>query len=172
MGQIIAFRPPQVQPRPVNPSAQAGEIVDTVTRRKRKQLARQQPESETATAKNGRLRKQRWRAWHAASARVGYYEAALAMVRAIAIAQTADIAEGLQHKPVDHSVYSRMLADCRQAEKAKFLTPASRIQDVEWKRRILASAQFKYLELPPHRAQQIIDDDLEFLASHPFRKSK
>lgn len=177
MSNIIAFQSSSARPNPVpsNPSfglppenvrAFTGSIREPV----KIELAPSKPE--TATARNLRLRKQRSRAWYAAWARVGYYEAAMAMHSAIGVAQRADIDEGRYHNPSDCEAYYTMLASHRRAKKAQLLTPASRLSDVEWKRKTMASAQFKFLELSPLRAQQIIDEDLEFLASHPVRKAK
>jgi hypothetical protein len=52
------------------------------------------------------------------------------------------------------------------------LRPASRLSDVEWKRRQLGQNRFKYSGLSEERARQAISEDMAFLDAHPVKKAK
>jgi hypothetical protein len=53
----------------------------------------------------------------------------------------------------------------------RLLTPAPTLADVAWKRAKIKSDEFKRLPITLARAEQMIADDLAFLAAHPTRRA-
>ncbi len=93
------------------------------------------------------------------------------MHHAICIVQRHDLAEGDAHPELDYAEHHKLLERYRAAQAAQILTPAPRLDAIDWKRKQLASGQFQYTGLALKRVEHIIEQDLEFLRSHPTRRN-
>lgn len=169
MTNIVVFRPAPARPVPaLNPSYyEPAEIVHVSWGAP----AHPAPEPATETARNLCLRRQRNAAWETGMARVRYYAAALDMEHAITCAQNRELPEGRNHPRRDFEARLEILARYRAALAEQILRPASRLSEVEWKRRQIGLDTFKYCRLPDERAQRAIAEDMAFLADHPVRKT-
>jgi hypothetical protein len=124
----------------------------------------------TETAKNGKLREQRYKTWRMAEAATRYWRIRLDFDRAVSDAQRMEIPEGRNH-PVDDSKDRQLLKCWREARVRQLLTPASHAAHVAWKQAALAGGQHQYTDVKPERIERAIADDLAFLAAHPVRQS-
>lgn len=170
MTNIVVFRPAPARPVPVlNPSYyEPAEIVHVSWGAP----AQPAPEPATETARNLYLRRLRRAAWTAGMARVNYYAAALEMEHAIKCVQNQELSEGRNHPRIDYEARMEIVRQYRAAIAEQILRPASRLSDVEWKRRQIGLDTFIYCRISDERAQRAIAEDMAFLADHPVRKLK
>lgn len=66
----------------------------------------------------------------------------------------------------------RLVDKWREAVVKQLLTPAPDLAAITWKRAKLASRDFSYLPIKAERVEQIIANDIEFLAAHPMRRKR
>jgi hypothetical protein len=125
----------------------------------------------TETAKNGKLREQRYQAWRKAEAATRYWRVRLDLHSAVAVAQRMEIPEGQYQPDADEKDRNSTLARSREALVRQFLTPASHTAHVAWKQNALARGHYEYTGLSAERLKCAIADDLAWLAAHPVRHS-
>jgi hypothetical protein len=127
----------------------------------------------TETARNGKLREQRYQTWREAEAATRYWRARLDLDRAVVDAQRLEIPEGRNHPAIgsehQHSKDQQLVKGWREALVRQLLTPASHTAHVAWKQNVLARGRYKYSGLNAERLERAIADDLAFLAAHPVR---
>jgi hypothetical protein len=121
----------------------------------------------TETARNGRLRKERFEIWRAAEAATRYWRLRLDFESALSHAQNMEIPEGRYHPVVDHKDRYPMVGKWREALVRQLLTPAPDTRSVAWKQMTLASRRYRYVK--SEQIERAIADDLAFLAAHPVR---
>ena len=124
------------------------------------------------TAKNLRMRNERWGAWREAETIRQYWAARLEMESEISRVQSHDLPEGDNHPPHDPNERWEMLANWRQAIVQQLFTPAPDVASVAWKKTALAAGQHKYTDIKTGRIERAIADDAAFIAAHPVRQSK
>jgi hypothetical protein len=169
MTNIVAFRPPQARPVPLlNLSYEPAEIVHVSWG----PIVQQSRELTTATARNLHLRRQRREAWNAGMTRVNYYRAALDMEHAIGSVRRWGVPEARNHPKYDVDARSEILRRYRAAIGDQILRPASRLADVDWKRKQIGLATFKYCGMTDECAQRAISEDIAFLTAHPVKRAK
>jgi hypothetical protein len=125
----------------------------------------------SATAGNGRLRKERHEVWRMAEAATRYWRVRLDFEDAVSWAQRMEIPEGGFHPAVDPDYRRPMVGKYRAALVKQLLTPAWDVASVKWKQMALASGQHRYADVKSERIERAIADDLAFLAAHPVRRS-
>jgi hypothetical protein len=125
----------------------------------------------STTAENGRLRDRRRDAWRMADSIRSYWQARLKFENAIACAQNNDAPEGRSHPPYDNDDRWAILAKYREAIAQQLLTPAPDTAAIVWKRAALKSGQHQYTGVKTERIERAIASDVEFLATHPTRRS-
>jgi hypothetical protein len=127
----------------------------------------------SATAANGRLRKERGDAWWAAWAATRYWRARLKFEDAISTVQRGGLPEGDSHPAVDPDDRRPMVEKWRAALVRQLLTPAPHAAAVKWKQTELAKSkgQIRLTDVKPERIECAITEDLAFLAAHPVRQS-
>ncbi|MDA9396399.1 hypothetical protein WN73_38470 [Bradyrhizobium sp. CCBAU 45394] len=158
MATIIKFAPrPRSNDTPPEPNV-------------RRIFLRREKRAQTATAQNQNLRARRFDAWVDADRQLAYWDARLELWSAIRCAQMRDVPEGDLHPEVHYSERHALQQRRDEALARKLLTPAHSTAAVEWKRRLLGNGKFKPSGLSAQRLQYAIDQDQEFLASHPARK--
>lgn len=123
------------------------------------------------TARNAQLRRERHEAWHVAFLRMRYWEAAVTLHHRISCVQKMGAPEGRNHSPIDPNDLHTLVANREAATAHLLLTPAPRLDAVQWKRKILASGR-RCGALTAAEIEAAIAEDEEFLASHPLRQSK
>jgi hypothetical protein len=128
--------------------------------------------SSSATAENGRLRKERHEVWQMAEAATRYWRVRIDFQSAVSWAQRMEIPEGRLH-PSDPEERDRMpmVERYRAALVKQLLTPAWDANSVKWKQAALARGDLCYTGVKPERVERAIADDLAFLAAHPTRRS-
>jgi hypothetical protein len=126
----------------------------------------------TETHQNLKARERRNDAWQAARAATDYWKARMRMHDAIYVVQDRGLPEGRLDPEHDHDERMHLVAYYRAAIARQFLTPAPRLDAVEWKRKKLAAGEHKYTGLKPERIEFAIAQDLEFLALHPTRRQR
>jgi hypothetical protein len=129
------------------------------------------PKAGSATAENGRLRKERYEVWRMAEAATGYWRVRIDFEGAVGWAQRMEIPEGNFHPDVDPADHMPMVDKWRAALVKQLLTPAPDGVSVKWKQMALARGQHRYTDVKPERIERAISEDLEFLAAHPVRRS-
>jgi len=65
----------------------------------------------------------------------------------------------------------RLIGKYRAALVQKLLTPAPTGADIAWKRAAFNAGQHRYPDVKPERIERAIDDDVEYLRTHPTRRS-
>jgi hypothetical protein len=125
----------------------------------------------TETCKNFRLRESRRDVWRTADARRDYWHARLKFEDAIASVQNHDTPEGRSHPPHDHDDRWEILATYREAFARQLLTPAPDTAAIAWKRAALNTGKHQYTGITIERLERAIASDVEFLATHPTRRS-
>jgi hypothetical protein len=132
------------------------------------------PPPATETAKDHRLRQLRGDAWRTADNTTRYWRARLDWNDALGGAQRQHIGDANSFPACDDSGQGRqaLLDNRRAALVQQMLTPAPNVYAVEWKRKQLSAAQFRYVDVSPERLRRAIDADAEWLAAHPSKKSK
>ena len=138
---------------------------------RRQERSHQIEDGLTETCKNFRLRDQRRNAWRTADARRDYWHARLKFEDAIWDAQNNDAPEGRSHPPHDHDDRWAILAKYREAVTQQLLTPAPDTAAIAWKRAALKAGQHEYTGVKTERIERAIASDVEFLATHPARRS-
>jgi hypothetical protein len=128
-----------------------------------------QAPASTETHRNLKARDRRNDAWQAARAATDYRKARMRMHDAIYVVQDRGLPEGRLDPEHDHGEWMHLVGYYRAAIARQFLTPAPRLDAVEWKRKKLTAGEHKYTGLKPERIEFAIAQDLEFLASHPIR---
>jgi hypothetical protein len=146
-----------------------------VQRKRRTSIVRaersQREEGETETGRNFRLRQQRRGEWSRADAVREYWKAAREMDSAIHRVQQSELPEGDLHKPLAPGSWQPILAKYRAAIVAQLLTAAPTAREVEWKRAAFKGGDHEYTDIKPERIERAIADDVEFLRTHPTRRS-
>ncbi len=129
------------------------------------------PADETETCKNFRLRQQRRDDWRRADALRNYWEAARKMDSAIWRVQQHELPEGDLHQPHAPGSCWPIIAKNRAAIMAQLLTPAPTMREVEWKRAVFKGGDHEHTDIKLERIERAIADDVEFLRTHPTRRS-
>jgi hypothetical protein len=140
-------------------------------RQRRRQGKPELPPPATATAGNGRLRKERYEAWRMAAAATRYWRVRIDFHDAVSSVQGREMPEGRSHPAVNEDDRRSMVGRWRAALVKQLLTPASDVASVNWKQAALARGQHRYTDVKPERIERAIADDLAFLAAHPVRRS-
>lgn len=109
--------------------------------------------------------------WRTADAAREYWKAAWEMDSAIHRAQSHGLPEGEMHKPLAPGSCGPILAKYRGAIMAQLLTPAPTAREIEWKRAVFKHGDHEYTDVKPERIEGAIADDVEFLRTHPTRRS-
>jgi hypothetical protein len=86
-------------------------------------------------------------------------------------AQRYGIADSASFPSVENENRFGLVDTWREAVAKRLLTPAPTLADVAWKRAKIKSDEFKQLPITLARAEQVIADDVAFLAAHPTRRS-
>ncbi len=142
--------------------ASSAGVVDLPIRRSRR------PEP-TVTLQNHHIRQQRKEPWRRADSAVRYWKAHLDFHRAIDYAQDTGCAEGQLHPAATHKDDWALLEKYRCAIGRQILTPAPDLAAVKWKQS--ARGRSNYRKSDQELIDRAIEDDLEFLAAHPTKKS-
>jgi hypothetical protein len=129
------------------------------------------PEPQTDTGRNYRLRQKRRHDWWVADARREYWRTAHKMENAISHARRAGLPEGELHPGLAPLGCWGMVAKYREAIMAQLLTPAPTAREIEWKRAAFKAGDHEYTDVKPERIERAIADDVEFLRTHPTRRS-
>jgi hypothetical protein len=140
-------------------------------RARRAQQVADAPADETETCKNFRLRQQRQDDWRRTDALREYWKAAREMDSAIHRVQQHELPEGGLHKPLAPGSCWPILAQYRAAIMAQLLTPAPTAREIEWKRAVFKHGDHEHTDIKPERIERAIADDVEFLRTHPTRRS-
>jgi len=125
----------------------------------------------TDTCINQRLRGDRRDVWREADAVMDYWHAVMKMDTAISRVQRHDTPEGNLHPIREPKNYWGLVANYRIAWARLMLTPAPDMRSVTWKRAELKAEKHKHTDLKTERIERAIDDDVEFLRTHPTRRS-
>ena len=128
-------------------------------------------ENVSTTCKNHRLRQQRHVNWRKADALRVYWRATLEMSRAISSVRRHNMPEGDLHPQCNRDDDSAIVAKYRAAIMQQLLTPASTAAEVTWKRAAFKAGQHRHTDVKPERIERAIADDVEFLRTHPTRRS-
>jgi hypothetical protein len=128
-------------------------------------------ENVSTTCKNQRLRRQRHVNWRKADALREYWRASFEMSGAISRVQSHNMPEGDLHPQRNPQDHWTILAKYRAAIMQQLLTPASTAAEVTWKRAAFKAGQHRYTDVKPERIERAIADDVEFLRTHPTRRS-
>jgi hypothetical protein len=131
----------------------------------------QREEGETETGRNFRLRQQRRDDWCRADAVREYWKVAREMDSAIHRVQQHELPEGDQHQPLAPGSCWPIIAKYRSAIMAQLLTPAPTAREITWKRAAFKAGDHEYTDVKPERIERAIADDVEFLRTHPTRRS-
>jgi hypothetical protein len=167
--------------RPVRPTSgqQSSEGVATFVapaltpRRERRQGKPELPPPATETARNSRLRIGRRDAWWHAERLVSYWRARLDWYDALCCAQRWGVADSSSFPPAaDHQLRRDLVDKWREMVAKQLLTPAPRVDAVNWKHAQFKARGFSHLPVSKKRVEQAIVDDLAFLAAHPTRARK
>jgi hypothetical protein len=129
------------------------------------------PADETETCKNFRLRQERRDDWRRADALRECWHASWKMNGAISRVQSHDMPEGAHHPQYEPGQHWTLVAKYRDAIMAQLLTPAPTAREVEWKRAVFKGGDHEYTDVKPERIERAIADDVEFLRTHPTRRS-
>jgi hypothetical protein len=146
-----------------------------VQRKRRTSIVRaerpQREKGETETCKNFRLRQERRGDWCRADALREYWKAAREMDSAIFRVQQSELPEGDLHKPLAPGSCWPIIAKYRAAIMAQLLTPAPTAREIAWKRAVFKGRDHEHTDIKPERIERAIADDVEFLRTHPTRRS-
>jgi hypothetical protein len=130
------------------------------------------PPAATETAKNARIRSERYGAWLFAMRVADYWHARWMWRHELQTAQKYGIGDSGSFPPPAPASPFEDVDMWREAVAKRLLTPASTLAHVAWKRAKIKSDEFKQLPITLARAEQVIADDLAFLAAHPVRRSE
>jgi len=125
----------------------------------------------TETCKNLRLRQARQDVWREADAVMDYWHVSMKMDSAISRVQHCEAPEGELHPIRDPKHYWTLVEKYRIAWARLMLTPAPTAREIMWKRAQLKAEKHKYTGLKTERLERVIADDVEFLRTHPTRRS-
>jgi hypothetical protein len=140
-------------------------------RQRRREGKPELPPPATETAKNARIRTERRDAWWLAERVADYWHARWKWHHELETAQRYGIGDSGSFPPPAHASPFEAVDTWREAVAKRLLTPAPTLADVAWKRAKIKSDEFNRLPITLARAEQIIADDLAFLAAHPTRRS-
>lgn len=129
------------------------------------------PPPATETAKNARIRIERRDAWWLACRETEYWHARLKWRNELACAQKYGIGDSGSFPPDKNESRFGAVDTWREAVAKRLLTPAPDGGAVAWKRAKIKSDEFKRLPITLARAEQVLADDIAFLAAHPTRRS-
>jgi hypothetical protein len=122
---------------------------------------------------NERLRKERSRKWHAASAKAEVRRDMMDMHFKASIAQSYEFPEVAGHAPYDPAEYCRLLENWRVAQMELLLTPAPDVKSLMWKRQKVAGLNpYDWADVKPARVEKAIADDEAFLKAYPTRQCR
>jgi hypothetical protein len=161
------------KPSPAEVTAICERINRTLTPRELRRAGKPPlPPPLTETCKNARIRIKRRDAWWHAGWVASYWRARLDWQGALECAQTHGIADSASFPPPRANESRFDLVDkWREALARQMLTPAPDLSAVTWKRAKLKTDEFNRLPITAVRAEQVIADDVAFLAAHPVRQS-
>jgi hypothetical protein len=140
-------------------------------RQRRREGKPELPPPATETAKNARIRTERRDAWWLAERAADYWHARFKWRDALATAQRYGIGDSGSFPPPAPASPLEVVDKWRESVAKQLLTPAPTLADVAWKRAKIKSDEFKRLPITLARAEQMIADDLAFLAAHPTRRA-
>jgi hypothetical protein len=128
----------------------------------------------TTTAKNQRLRRERWEVWRRADALTEYWLRRLRFMDAIKIADRWGFSDKtLQRQNMSYEARWRVLESYREAKRKQILTPAPDAAAVNWKRaRLRDPIELGLIDLTKERVEQVIAADMAFLSTHPARRPR
>jgi hypothetical protein len=131
----------------------------------------QREEGVSDTCQNQRLRSNRRDVWRKADALREYWRESMRMMDAVALVQSHDLPEGDLHPKYSPQERRQVVANYREAIVRQLLTPAPRAADITWKRATFKHGDHEYTDVKPERIERAIADDVEFLRTHPTRRS-
>jgi hypothetical protein len=99
---------------------------------------RHRPIGLTTTAKNQRLRSERWEVWRKADATTRYWHTLLHFTDAVSCAKNHDVMEARTYTETSHEGRWAIVNGYRDALGRQLLTPAHDMAMVNWKRRHLS----------------------------------
>jgi hypothetical protein len=130
-----------------------------------------EPPVTTITARNRRIRNERWEAWQKAHAATEYWNALLNFHHAVSIAAREGLREACsQSGDFSDDFRWRIVCSYREAVRRQIFTAAPDMQAVNWKRAHLSEAIF--VGAKRERMEQVIADDVAFLKAHPTRRAR
>ena len=157
--EIVAF------PRAVTP--QTRKLVRKIIRQEMK--AAEMPLTETA--KNQRLRRERWEVWRRANAITKYWLRRLEFIDAISIVERLGFSDKtLQRQDTSHKARWQILESYCEAERKQILTPAPDTAAVNWKRSCMGRCS--QIDLSKEHIEKVIAADMAFLSEHPTRRPR
>ena len=109
------------------------------------------PKAGSATAGNGRLRKERQEVWRMAEAATRYLRVRLDFEHAVSWAKQMGTPEGRSHPAVNEDDRMPIVGRYRAALVKQLLTPAPDATSVKWKQMALARGQHRYTDVKPER---------------------
>lgn len=125
----------------------------------------------TETAKNSRLRDARKTAWYMADRTRDYWRARLDWHSSLETARNAGVPDALKYPEFLSVDRWDLVRAWRAALVVQLLTPATTLNDVTWKQRVLASGDLQHCDVPPERVKKSIDADIAWLDAHPTKKT-
>jgi hypothetical protein len=153
--EIIAFtarhRPPSTEEPPPAPT-----------------MRRALPPPLTITARNQRLRHERWEAWRKANAATEYWRALLDLEHAVSIAKQHNLKEAHGMCATNRDA---LVDNLRDAIGRQLLTPACSITTVEWKRRHSDQVPF-IVGVDEDDVAKAIAEDVAWLNNHETGTSR
>jgi hypothetical protein len=148
------------------------EIIDLATRHRTPgadEPPRHQPTGLTTTAKNQRLRSERWEMWRKAAAATRYWHTLLRFTDAVFIAKMHYVNEVRAHAETSHQARWAIVNGYRDALGRQLLTPAPDMAIVNWKRRHLSKP---YVGADKDAIAKAIAEDIAFLDAHQTGTSR
>jgi hypothetical protein len=132
------------------------------------ELPRRRPAALSATAKNQRLRNERWEVWNEAAAATRDWHALLLLTTELLIAKNNG--HTYRTRPLNLNGEDRraVLDSYRDARGRQLLTPAATMAAVDWKRRHLN----KFTGVDKEALAKIIAEDIAFLDAHPTKRAR
>jgi hypothetical protein len=181
--QIIEFSSFAAAKSARQATAAVEEHADGITSHRRARIAKRAakllevttaPESFTETCRNHRMRLSRRDAWWQADHLTDYWKARMCWHSALSIAQDLNIADANSYPKISGygEGWSVLVDSWRNALVQQMLTPAPDQNAVNWKlAKLRGRNDYDLKGAKPERLQRAIDADVEWLKSHPSRKS-
>jgi hypothetical protein len=150
----------------------SAEIIDLATRHRTPgadEPSRHRPTGLTTTAKNQRLRSERWEVWRKADATTRYWHTLLHFTDAVSCAKNHDVKEARTYTETSHEGRWAIVNGYRDALGRQLLTPAHDMATVNWKRRHLSK---DYVGTDKDAIAKAIAEDIAFLDAHQTSTSR